>query len=98
MDVSSGYQDGAEIRRLRRDRDLKPDEFAARVGIASSSLKNIENGNRGAGLETLTAIARELDVPLVAIVKPGTSLHGALTGTSRDGSAARRPLSVPSQS
>jgi transcriptional regulator with XRE-family HTH domain len=64
-----GCQDGAEIRRLRERRQYTGSEFARRIGIRPQSLLNIEVGRRPAGAGTLIRIARELNVPIEAIIR-----------------------------
>jgi transcriptional regulator with XRE-family HTH domain len=65
-----GCQDGAEIRRLRELRQYPVGKFARRIGVRSQSLSNIESGRRPAGAGTLIRIARELEVPVEAIIRP----------------------------
>lgn len=64
----NGCQRGKRIRQLREGRDWSVTELAGRVRITPQSLSNIELGNKPAGVATLIAIARELDVPLDEIV------------------------------
>ena len=82
MDVPGTHQDGAEIRRLREKAGYGRTEFAGRAQIAASSLTNIENGNRQAGLDVLTRIAAALDVPVIYLVKPGTPLYAVITSSA----------------
>jgi transcriptional regulator with XRE-family HTH domain len=63
------YQDGEEIRRLRERSGLNVPAFAAKVGITSQAMSNIELGNRSASLGVLIRIARELGVRLDLITK-----------------------------
>jgi transcriptional regulator with XRE-family HTH domain len=48
----------------REYRGLKQQELAGRVGISKPYLSQIETGKRQGTVETLSAIARALDVPL----------------------------------
>jgi len=68
-DVRVVYQDGAEIRRLRERTGVNVPAFAARVGITSQALSNIELGTRSASLRVLIRIAEELGVRLDLIVR-----------------------------
>lgn len=65
-----GLQDGGKIRRLRKDAGYATaTAFAQRLGIKPSSMINIERGNKGASLDLLARIARELDQPLGSLVR-----------------------------
>lgn len=79
-----GCQDGAEIRRLRELRQYPVGKFARRIGVRSQSLSNIESGRRPAGAGTLIRIARELEVPVEAIIRSDLDE----TGDEPDGAAA----------
>lgn len=64
-----GCQDGAAIRRLRKEREISAADLAERVGIKQRSLYNIELGNKPAGAAVLVKISRELKVPVDRIIK-----------------------------
>jgi transcriptional regulator with XRE-family HTH domain len=71
-------QNGAEIRRLRKENlGLSVPAFAARVGIRGQSLSNIELDNKPVGLTTLIRIAKELGVPIEAILASDEAEVGA---------------------
>jgi transcriptional regulator with XRE-family HTH domain len=70
MNPRNGSQNGDEIRRLRKEElRISGRAFAKRVGITSQALSNIELGNKAAGLDTLIAIARELNVKVDQIIR-----------------------------
>jgi len=52
------------IKLWRDDRGLTQQKLADQAGISKSYLSQIESGKRQGTVETLTAIARALDVPL----------------------------------
>lgn len=58
---------------------LRPGEFAAKAGIAYSTLDNIENERKEASLEALHRIADALGVPPEAIVRDPAYLVPAVT-------------------
>ena len=55
------------IKLWREHRGLTQQELARRVGISKPYLSQIETGKRQGTVETLSAIARSLDVPLDAL-------------------------------
>ena len=55
---------GARIRALRTLHDLTQQELADRVGCRASYCSLIENGAKGATLDTLAAIASAFDITL----------------------------------
>jgi len=52
------------IKLWREHRDLTQQELATRAGISKPYLSQIETGKRQGTVETLSAIARSLDVPI----------------------------------
>jgi len=54
----------SSIKLWREHRGLTQQELATRVGISKPYLSQIETGKRQGTVETLSAIARSLDVPL----------------------------------
>ena len=52
------------VKLWREHRRLTQQELATRVGISKPDLSQIETGKRQGTVETLSAIARALDVPL----------------------------------
>lgn len=55
-------QDGAAIKRLRRERGIKPADLASQVQITGTSLANVEGLWRQASFELLYRIAQALGV------------------------------------
>lgn len=53
---------GRRIGALRRERGLSQAELAARLGISASAMGMYEQGRREPSVDTLVALARELDV------------------------------------
>ncbi len=60
------------IRRARKARQLSMREAAARAGISHVALGKIERGEVDVRLGTLRALAKALNVPVVALVAPET--------------------------
>ncbi|GAA3224598.1 XRE family transcriptional regulator [Actinocorallia longicatena] len=72
--VEEGFAEriGQRVRRLRNERGLSLSELAHRAGVGKATLSGVEAGTRNATLETLYAIAAQLEVHLAAIVaEPG---------------------------
>jgi transcriptional regulator with XRE-family HTH domain len=67
----AGWQDGRKIRELRKQRGIDRIEFAARIQILPQSLSHLELNNKQARLDTLIRIARELEVPVDEVIRPG---------------------------
>lgn len=65
----NAHQDGAAIRRLRKERDLTVRELARRIGITGQALSNVELENKPAGITVLVNAARELGVTVDKILK-----------------------------
>lgn len=55
---------GQRVRTLRAGRNFTQEQLATRAGITWHFVSSIERGTKGATIETLTAIARALDVTL----------------------------------
>ncbi|GAB2834834.1 XRE family transcriptional regulator [Actinocorallia aurea] len=74
---------GRRIRALRGVRGLSLSELAQRAGVGKATLSALEAGTRNPTIETLYAIAAQLDVPLAALLTdPGPHaavppVHGA---------------------
>ncbi|GAB3665293.1 XRE family transcriptional regulator [Actinocorallia lasiicapitis] len=65
-------QIGRRVRRLRRERGLSLSELAQRAGVGKATLSGVEAGTRNPTLETLYAIAAQLEVHLAAVLtEPG---------------------------
>lgn len=62
-------QNGLAIRHMRIKDGMKPGEFANKALISYSTLDNIENERKSAGVEVLHRIAKALDVPVQAIIR-----------------------------
>ncbi len=62
--MASAEEIGHRIRDMRKKAGLTQDDFAAAVGIARSTLANIETGAAAAGLASTIAIADYFKVPL----------------------------------
>lgn len=62
-------QNGAAIRALRQKDGYTAEAFALQVGVSYSHYRNIENEHRSASIEVLNRIARQLVVPLAAILR-----------------------------
>jgi transcriptional regulator with XRE-family HTH domain len=67
-----GRQNGAAIRAIREKDKRSVADVAAYARIHPQALRNIENGSKPAGDETLRLIAEILDVPVKAITRDGT--------------------------
>jgi DNA-binding XRE family transcriptional regulator len=52
------------IKLWREHRSLTQQELAKRVGISKPYLSQLETGKRQGTVETISAVARELDIPL----------------------------------
>lgn len=63
------HHNGTAIRCFRVKQGDKPGDFAKKIGVAYSTLDNIENERRGASLEVLYRIAAALDVPIRALLR-----------------------------
>ncbi|MGX5805193.1 helix-turn-helix domain-containing protein [Bradyrhizobium sp. Arg314] len=84
---------GAEVRRLRKLRDLTVTELSAAAGVSIGTLSKIENGTMGASVTTLYALAQALNVPIsqlfveteerrdCSFVKAGTGVEIVRGGT-----------------
>ena len=55
------------VRRLRRQQGLSVGDMATRVGISKAMLSKIENGVISPSLNTMSALANALGVPLVQL-------------------------------
>lgn len=62
--MSLKTQLGQKIQFLRKKRRLTQDQFAELIGIDPKNVSKIENGNNYPSPETLTAIARALEVDI----------------------------------
>lgn len=55
---------GQRIKHYRRIKDLTQRELAVQIGVASSFIANIEQGQKGVSLDKLVDICRYLDIGL----------------------------------
>lgn len=58
----------ANLLRLRRERDLPQDQFAAEIGIHRTYLNHIENRKRGPTIDVIEKIMTALDVSVVDLL------------------------------
>ncbi|NHC45523.1 helix-turn-helix transcriptional regulator [Motilibacter sp. K478] len=69
---------GARVRALRLARGVSLSQLAAAAGIGKATLSGLEAGTRNARLETLYAVAAQLEVPLGALLAgPGSDAAAA---------------------
>ncbi len=54
--------DGAEIRKIMKDKDIKVKDLAKKIGLHPNSLSSALNGNRGLGRSALISLLRELNL------------------------------------
>ena len=59
---------GNNITKFRKEAKIRQEELAERVGITSSTLSKIENGEGNVKLNTLEKIAEELQVRVVDLM------------------------------
>ncbi|MFW0789223.1 helix-turn-helix domain-containing protein [Gordonia sp. CPCC 205333] len=70
----------ARVADLRAERGFSLSELARRAGIGKGSLSELEAGQRNPTLDTLYAIAGQLDVPLTALLGEQSGTEGTGTG------------------
>ena len=86
---------GQRLRLLRERRGVTLSALARAAGIGKATLSGLENGTRNPTLETLYAIATQLDVPLAEVltdpagrsapaVVPGAAVRGILLEVFHD--------------
>lgn len=56
------------IRAWREYRQLKMNELAKKIGISAAYLSQIENGKRNPTVDTLKAVARELNIEIEMLI------------------------------
>ena len=56
---------GANVGRLRNERDISQAQLARMIGVNRPNLCNFENGRQNVSIDYLVKIAEGLDVPLV---------------------------------
>ena len=70
-------QNGEAIRAIRRTAGRRVSDVAKACGLRPGALTNIECGNRQASWEALNRIARELAVPITALLRDPDRPHPA---------------------
>ncbi len=64
---------GATVRRLRTEKGLSQEAFAAAVGIHRTYIGGIERGERNPTLTTIERIARALEVDPASLLRTGSA-------------------------
>lgn len=59
---------GRHVRQLRKSRELTQDELAARSGLASDTVRRMENGGVSPSLNSLLRLSRGLEIRLSTIL------------------------------
>ena len=68
-EVTFAILDGiSPIRAWREHRQIKMNELSKRVGISPAYLSQIENGKRNPTIDTLKAIAKELEIDIDMLI------------------------------
>jgi DNA-binding XRE family transcriptional regulator len=68
-EVTFAILDGiSPIRAWREHRQIKMNELSKKVGISSAYLSQIENGKRNPTIDTLKAIAKELEIDIDMLI------------------------------
>jgi len=68
-EITFAILDGiSPIRAWREHKQIKMNELAKKVGISSAYLSQIENGKRNPTIDTLKAIATELDIEIEMLI------------------------------
>jgi transcriptional regulator with XRE-family HTH domain len=73
----------ANVRSARNERGWSLRELAAQTGLSKAILSNIERGKANPALETLTRIARGLDIPISRLIEPPGQGHVIRRGDDR---------------
>lgn len=73
---------GKRLRALRVERECSLSELARRSGVGKGTISELENGRRGARLDTLFALTRALEAPLGAVLPGRTGKASELHGDS----------------
>jgi transcriptional regulator with XRE-family HTH domain len=82
---------GAEIRALRRGRDLSTVALARACGVSPSLISQVERGLTAPSLEVLWAIARALDVPIGTFFQPDGDAPAEPAAVAESGADAGPP-------
>jgi transcriptional regulator with XRE-family HTH domain len=83
------HQLGAQIRRFRKERRLSQDELAKLVGLARTSLTNIEQGRQHPTLHTLCEIVECLKVEISELLPGPAAIHDPVDLKLFDGAHVR---------
>ncbi|MFZ5773809.1 MAG: helix-turn-helix domain-containing protein [Thermodesulfobacteriota bacterium] len=68
-EVTFAILDGmSPVRAWREHKQIKMSELAKKVGISSAYLSQIENGKRNPTIDTLKAIAKELNIDIEMLI------------------------------
>ena len=68
-EITFAILDGiSPIRAWREHRQIKMNELSKKVGISSAYLSQIENGKRNPTIDTLKAIAKELEIDIDMLI------------------------------
>ena len=68
-EITFAILDGiSPIRAWRKYQQIKMNELAKKVGISSAYLSQIENGKRNPTIDTLKAIAKELNIEVETLI------------------------------
>jgi transcriptional regulator with XRE-family HTH domain len=60
---------GKTVRRLREERDVSQERFAARAGISRTYMSEIERGVTMVSLDVIARIAKAMNVSMSALLK-----------------------------
>lgn len=78
MDTNTRKIVAANIARLRKDRGMNQTELGSRAGVGQTTISSIENPEgKSPTLETLSAIAKALQVPEWTLLVDGSALDSA---------------------
>lgn len=69
---------GENLKKYRTAAGYTQREFALKIGIPISTYSNYENGNRTPGLEFLTKVAEELDIPVNELISTSSKVEQLL--------------------
>lgn len=64
---------GANVRRLRQEKDLTQEEFAEKSGFSQQYVSGLENGRRNPTIVTLYELAQALGTTPTAFIAPEQS-------------------------
>lgn len=64
---------GDNIKSIRKSKKMTQTDFAELMGLSRSYIGDLENNRRNPSIKTLEAIARALDVPIVALLNDSSN-------------------------